>query len=926
MEPTPNSRTSKTFEVMAPMNVKLYNKNKLLAKEDWSQFDRWLKELKNIGIDAISVSIFWGMVESEGDALFEDKEGEILFDWAYFDRVLELILKNKLNWSPSFSLHMAGDLAENYLQHIPDWIWGKLLLENDKIKKISDLKYVSETGEKSFEYLSLWADDYVLPYYEDFFKAFLKHYEDYAEYTAKLMLSMGPSGELRYPSFNLHDWGGYPNRGTLQCYSKPAKDDFMKFLLKKYIDLKGINHAWGTAFAELKEVGPPTAENDIFQGKKYITTPYGRDVSEWYNQALLQHGNRMLRSLDNMTKGTAFEETKLGFRLSGVHWNISNPDMPRVSEVTSGIIKSHENMDYTDHGEYKESLAQIVDEDLRKKTVLHFTCVEKVNKDEKGYSRAEDLTRWLGDAANDLGIEIIAENAMYGGLYSHQGWDQLEKALHRNKPYNGLNIRSIRHILQGNELGYFRLKNLLLAGKSEAPKPILQKKTFRVMGPLHVKVSNDSQLLEEVDWFDFDAHLKAIKKIGVTAVTIDVWWGIVAREGEGLYDWSYYDKVVRMIRSNGLNWGPIMSFHQAGGNVNDDYNQMIPVWLWGKLMAFNKINKISDLQYVSETGDASIEYVSLWADEFILPHYVAFMEAFKKHYADYASVTEEVNISLGPAGELRYPSFNGHDWGSYPNRGTLQCYSDLAKADLREFVKERYGTLEKINKAWGTDYEDFGEINPPDNQKNDIFSGKGYFQAEYGLDVMEWYHNSLMMHGRRVMKAAYKVFSEGAFANVELGFKIPGVHWKISDPNMPRVAEVTAGLICPHQDLNMSDQGEYVAMLKKILNHDLQSKLTLHFTCLEKFNRDYEGYSRAEDLVNWMADACHEVGLDVKGENATAWEISSKEAWDQMEKALTREHPYSGLTILRMQNLVEGNDFALNCFRLLIQKINNLPV
>lgn len=48
----------------------------------------------------------------------------------------------------------------------------------------------------------------------------------------------------------------------------------------------------------------------------------------------------------------------------------------------------------------------------------------------------------------------------------------------------------------------------------------------------------------------------------------------------------------------------------------------------------------------------------------------------------------EINVSLGPAGELRYPSYNLHDWGNYPNRGTLQCYSPLAEQDWRRYLVE----------------------------------------------------------------------------------------------------------------------------------------------------------------------------------------------------------------------------------------------
>ena len=37
--------------------------------------------------------------------------------------------------------------------------------------------------------------------------------------------------------------------------------------------------------------------------------------------------------------------------------------------------------------------------------------------------------------------------------------------------------------------------------------------------------------------------LKTLKKMGVEGVMIDVWWGIVEREGPGTYDWTAYTQV-----------------------------------------------------------------------------------------------------------------------------------------------------------------------------------------------------------------------------------------------------------------------------------------------------------------------------------------------------------------------------------------------
>ena len=66
-----------------------------------------------------------------------------------------------------------------------------------------------------------------------------------------------------------------------------------------------------------------------------------------------------------------------------------------------------------------------------------------------------------------------------------------------------------------------------------------------------------------------DASLMALKSAGVEGIMVDVWWGIVERDGCGRYDWSGYADLFAMVRSHGLKIQAVMSFHQCGGNVGD---------------------------------------------------------------------------------------------------------------------------------------------------------------------------------------------------------------------------------------------------------------------------------------------------------------------------------------------------------------------
>ena len=66
-----------------------------------------------------------------------------------------------------------------------------------------------------------------------------------------------------------------------------------------------------------------------------------------------------------------------------------------------------------------------------------------------------------------------------------------------------------------------------------------------------------------------DASLRALKSAGVEGVMMDVWWGIVEKDGPGSYNWSGYRELIDMVHKHGLKVQAVMSFHQCGGNVGD---------------------------------------------------------------------------------------------------------------------------------------------------------------------------------------------------------------------------------------------------------------------------------------------------------------------------------------------------------------------
>jgi hypothetical protein len=452
-------------------------------------------------------------------------------------------------------------------------------------------------------------------------------------------------------------------------------------------------------------------------------------------------------------------------------------------------------------------------------------------------------------------------------------------------------------------LGRIVLAGAVLAG--EAMLTAGELKTANVMAPLVVD-----------DWGKFQQELDLAKMIGVDGVSTDVWWGAVEAGGDQQFDWSYYDRLSDAIIDAGLKWVPILSFHQCGGNVGDDCDVPLPAWIWGHFDV-----PAHELQYLSEQRNRCKEVVSLWADHLVIDQYRQFMEAFEDHFHDKAEHIIEINVSCGAAGELRYPSYNSHDDGAgYPTRGALQCYGRLAREDFRAFALNRYGDLNGINQAWGTLLTEIEQVNPPDNPHH-FFHSLDYLNHPYGKDLTDWQNRALVEHGKRMLGAAIETFDE-SMAEIELGIKIPGVHWLVGAAHLPRAAEVAAGLVTTKLDLNSDSTAHgYAPLIGTVAAFAGQPRrIVLHFTCLEMGNNDHPpAHSRAEDLVFWVAQGARDQGVPIKGENALSGGVERHEGWERIENAFTWS-TYEGLTVLRISE-VTSKSLGRERYRRLIQDL-----
>ncbi|MBA3993586.1 MAG: hypothetical protein C0469_08670 [Cyanobacteria bacterium DS2.3.42] len=462
--------------------------------------------------------------------------------------------------------------------------------------------------------------------------------------------------------------------------------------------------------------------------------------------------------------------------------------------------------------------------------------------------------------------------------------------------------------------------------------------TMNVMGPLEIGNVRDPENPQfATAWENFGKDLERAKKLGADAVSTDVWWGAIEPK-PGQFSWKYYDIMSSKIGAQNLKWVPILSLHECGGNVGDTANVPIPMWIWGKMQHAMGSSNPDAGKFVSEQGKVSSEYVDFWATKQALPYYRNVMTEFQNHFAGKASMIAEINVSLGPAGELRFPSYNYHDNGSgWPTRGALQAYSESARQSWREFALEKYGTEEAVKKAWGEKYG--AAIEPPKNAE-DFYASGDFKNTQYGKDFFDWYSKSLQSHGDQILSTALDVFGAkgSAFAGIDIGAKIPGVHWRMGEIVDGKVvldgrqAELSAGLISTGKD-DWNDLGGngYRPLLQVFKNLQLKSpfsRVIPHFTALEMPDGQDGAIARSlpNTLAKWVGHEANRQGLTIKGENALSGTLYDKAAWERMASLLKGwgDKPgdgyYDGLTFLRMNDVL-ASEVAQQQFAAILARV-----
>ncbi|CAI9090325.1 OLC1v1025075C1 [Oldenlandia corymbosa var. corymbosa] len=347
-----------------------------------------------------------------------------------------------------------------------------------------------------------------------------------------------------------------------------------------------------------------------------------------------------------------------------------------------------------------------------------------------------------------------------------------------------------------------------------------------------------------------EKQLVKLRGAEVDGIMVDVWWGIVESKGPKQYDWSAYRDLFQLVRSYKLRIQAIMSFHQCGGNVGDDVFIPLPA----RVLEIG--DEDPDIYYTNRSGNRNRECLSLGVDNLPLFQgrtaiqiYSDYMNSFRENMADFldTGTIVEIEVGLGPAGELRYPSYVETQGWKFPGTGEFQCYDKYLRADFEEAAKMA-GHPEWTMPDNAGNYNDTPE-------RTGFFGADKTYVSEQGKFFLVWYSNKLLIHGDQILEEANKIF---VGCKVKLATKVSGIHWWYNDET--HAAELTAGYY------NVENRDGYRPIARMLSRH----YACLNFTCLEMRDSEHPAKAKSgpQKLVQQVLSAGWRENIDVAGENA----------------------------------------------------------
>ncbi|GLT45657.1 hypothetical protein SLA2020_194730 [Shorea laevis] len=351
-----------------------------------------------------------------------------------------------------------------------------------------------------------------------------------------------------------------------------------------------------------------------------------------------------------------------------------------------------------------------------------------------------------------------------------------------------------------------------------------------------------------------EQSFRALVAAGVEGVVLEVWWGLVERDAPKVYIWQGYKDLIAMAKHCGLKVRVVLAFHQCGTGPADPHWIPLPLWV------LEEINKNPDLAYSDRFGRKNIEYISLGCDTLPvlqgrspIQAYADFMRAFRDAFWPLlGAVITGIQVGMGPAGELRYPSCPSRKL-TWPWRtrelGEFQCYDKYMLASLN--ARAQYAGKPE----WGNGGP-IGASNLLQNPEDtDFFKNHGSWNTPYGKFFLEWYSGMLLLHGENICREAKAIFRG---AEVNMLAKVAGIHWHYGTQS--HASELTAGYY------NTDFRDGYLPIARMLARYGFTLCCT-GFDMQDAEEQEVNPFSRPEGFLKQLLLAAIFCHIPMEGEN-----------------------------------------------------------
>lgn len=360
------------------------------------------------------------------------------------------------------------------------------------------------------------------------------------------------------------------------------------------------------------------------------------------------------------------------------------------------------------------------------------------------------------------------------------------------------------------------------------------------------------------------AGLRALKLLGAHGVELPVWWGVAAAG-----DWSAYLALAGMVRDAGLRLRVCLHLHASR-------RPAFPLPDWVSRLA----DADPDLLFTDRSGGRHRDCLSFAVDD--LPvldgktpvqAFSEFFLSFRSTFSDFiGSTITDISVSLGPDGELRYPSFPPSTGSHrFTGVGEFQCYDKYMLADLKRRAEE------SGNPLWGlSGPHDAPEYNQSLDSVHFFKENGGSWETPYANFFLSWYSGQLLSHGDRLLSTASKVFGD---LPVTLSAKVPLLHWWHDTRSRP--AQLTAGFY------NTVGRDGYDAIGEMFA----RNSCAMIIPGVDLLDKEQPRHLRSspQSLLSQIMKACEKHGVRISGENSSPVGINS-EGFSRIKEILSAEN------------------------------------